>query len=243
MDSGFYAVCTALMSRMQALDSVANNLANASTSGYRAQASNFQSVFTGLVRGTELNSAVNAYGVMGSTRLDLSQGGLERTGSETDFGLQGQGFFAVQTASGTAYTRDGSFHISAKGQLVTRDGDPVLGENGPITVAGGPLNASADGTLSVNGAVLGKLKIVDFPKGTQIQALGKNYYQAPAASAVTATGTEVRQGTLESSNVNPVQAAVELVNVQRSAEMMQRTLSIFHTEFNKTAAEDLPRVG
>ncbi len=247
MDSGFYAACTALMARMQALDTVANNLANANTSGYRAQINNFRTVLgsaTGAAAGghSPLNQAVNAYGVLGDAQLDLSQGALVRTGNDHDVALEGPGFFVIQTAAGRAYTRNGNFQVSAQGQLITAEGDPVLGEQGILRVGNGALNVSGDGTLSIDGAVAGKLKVVDFPPGTRIEAQGKTYYSAPAKSEIAAGGTQVQQGVVEAANVNPIASAVELVSVQRAAEMMQRTLSIFHSEFNKTAVEDLPHV-
>jgi flagellar basal-body rod protein FlgF len=242
MDSGFYAACTALMSRMQALDSVANNLANANTTGYRAQVNNFRSVLSGVSNGSPLNNTTNAYGVLGDTQLDFSQGAIERTGNSLDFALQGPGFFVVQTPAGTAYTRSGNFKLSPTGQLVTQEGDPVMSDQGPIQLPAGTVNVSPDGTISVDGAVAGNLKIVEFPKGTQIQSLGKTYYSAPPKTAVAARSTQIQQGMIESSNVNPIATAVELVSLQRTAEMMQRTLSIFHSEFNKTATQDLPHV-
>src|SRR5208337_1296393 len=146
MDSGYYAACTALMSRMQALDTVADNLANISTSGYRGQHNVFQSVLAGMNAGgsSELNQAVNDYNVLGGTRLDLSQGTLQRTGNDHDLAIEGPGFFVVQTGNGKVFTRNGSFQVSPKNQLVTATGDPVMGENGPLTVLDGTLSVSPD---------------------------------------------------------------------------------------------------
>jgi len=244
MDSGYYAACTALMSRMQALDTVADNLANISTSGYRGQHNVFQSVLAGMNAGgsSELNQAVNDYNVLGGTRLDLSQGTLQRTGNDHDLAIEGPGFFVVQTGNGKVFTRNGSFQVSPKNQLVTATGDPVMGENGPLTVLDGTLSVSPDGTLSVNGAIAGKLSVVEFAPGTAMQNLGQTYYSAPAGSAVEAQVSSVRQAMVESSNVSPVQSVVELITVQRSAEMMQRALAMFNSDINKTATQDLPRV-
>ena len=99
-----------------------------------------------------------------------------------------------------------------------------------------------DGTISVNGAVAGKIKLVEFPPGTALESVGKTYYSAPAKSDTAATKSTMSQGYLESSNVNPVASAVELVTVQRYAEMMQRALSMFHSEFNRIATDELPKV-
>jgi len=244
MDSGFYAACAALMARSQALDLVANNLANTSTPGYRAEHNVFRS-FLASASGhlaSNLNVAVNDYGILGGSQMDLSQGNLEHTGNDLDFAVQGPGFFVVQSPNGRFFTRNGNFQVSPQGQLITSEGDPVMGEQGIIRIVGGPVNVSPDGTISVNGAIAGKMKLVEFPAGTALESVGKTYYTAPARSDAAATKSTVAQGTLESSNVNPVASAVELVTVQRYAEMMQRALQMFHSEFNRIATDELPRV-
>jgi flagellar basal-body rod protein FlgF len=245
MDSGYYAASTALISRMQALDTIANNLANTSTSGYRSEQNVFSSVLAskGGSSDSPLNQAINNYGIMSGTTLDQSQGALQKTGNQLDLGIEGSGYFAVQTAGGVVYTRNGAFQVSSKGQLVTSHGDAVLGDKGPISILPGAITISADGTISSNGALSGKLKVVDFPQGTQLTSAGDTYYAAPANTAIAAKNAAVRQGMLESSNVNPIASMVELVTAQRAAEMMQRALSMFNSEIDKTATQDLPRVG
>jgi flagellar basal-body rod protein FlgF/flagellar basal-body rod protein FlgG len=245
MDSGYYALSTALIARTQALDTIANNLANSSTTGYLAERNVFSSVLTASenASNSSLNRAINNYGVLGETTLDMSQGALQKTGNDLDLALQGAGFFVVQTKNGPAYTRNGAFQVSSKGQLITAAGDPVVGEKGPITMLPGPVSISADGTISSNGAVTGKLKLVDFPANTALNSEGGTYYTAPANSAAVATDSTVQQGALESSNVNPVSGMVELISAQRSDEMMQRALSMFNSEIDKTATQDLPKIG
>ncbi len=245
MDSGLYAACAALMARTDALDSIANNLANASTGGYRAKHASFSSVLagTGHPVGTVLNRATNNYGVLGDAHVDLTPGTLQRTGNELDFGLDGPGFFSVATGNGTVYTRGGGFKVSPQGQLVTQAGDAVLGTTGVISVPpGSSLNVSPDGTVSANGALVARLKLVEFAPGADPQSLGDMYYSAPAADVTPATHSQVRQGMLEGSNVNPVSSVMELINAQRSAETMRHALTMFDSELDKTAAQDLPRV-
>jgi flagellar basal-body rod protein FlgF len=244
MDSGYYAACTALLSRTQALDTIANNLANTGTVGFRAERNIFSSVLAaaGSASGSPLNQAINNYGILSGTTLDLSQGALQKTGNDLDLAIQGSGFFVVQTANGPMYTRNGSFQVSSKGQLVTATGDAVMGDKGVISLLPGPVSISADGTISSNGAVAGSLKVVEFPPNTQLTSVGNTYYSAPANTAVAAANSSVQQGVLESSNVNPVSSMVELITAQRSAEMMQRALSMFNSEIDKTATQDLPRI-
>lgn len=245
MDSGYYAACTGLVSRMQALDTIANNLANASTVGYRAEHNVFSEVLaTANDRPhSALNEAVNDYGILGGSTLDFSQGSLQKTGNDLDLGLEGSGFFVVQTANGPMYTRNGAFRVSSTGQLVTATGDAVMGDKGVINLPPGPVSISPDGTISSNGAVAGKVKVVDFSSTTDLKSAGNNYYSAPANTAIAATNTNIRQGMLESSNVNPISGMVELITAQRSAEMMQRALAMFNSEIDKTATQDLPKVG
>jgi flagellar basal-body rod protein FlgF len=244
MDSGFYAACAALMARSQALDVVANNLANTSTPGYRAEHNIFRS-FLASASGrlaSNLNVAINDFGILSGNRLDFAQGNLEHTGNDLDFAVQGPGFFTIQTTKGQFYTRNGNFQVSPQGQLITSEGDPVIGDSGIIRILGGPVNVSPDGTISVNGALAGQMKLVEFPPGTQLESVGKSYYTAPRNSAVAATDSSVAQGMLESSNVNPISSTVELISVQRYAEMMQRALKMFDSELNRTATEDVPKV-
>ena len=245
MDSGFYAACTALMSRTQALDTIANNLANASTVGFRAERNVFSSVLAtaGDQSGSTLDSVINRYGVLSGAAVDQSQGALQKTGNDLDVGIEGRGYFVAQTANGPMYTRNGSFQVSSHGQLVTASGDAVMGDGGAITMPSGPVSISSDGTISSNGAVAGKLRIVEFAPDTNLQSMGNTYYSAPANSTLAATDSSVRQGMLESSNVNPIEGMVELVDAQRTAEMMQRALSIFNSEIDKTATQELPKVG
>ena len=245
MDSGYYAACTALVARQQALDTIANNLANASTVGYRGEKTVFSSVLADAGDGNNsaLDQAINQYGIMGDTALNLSQGALQKTGNDLDVAIQGPGYFVVQTDNGEVYSRNGSFQVNGKGQLVTANGDPVMGDSGEITMVPGKVSISSDGTISVKGAVTGKLKIVEFPDGTKISSQGNLYYTADADKAQEPTSSDIRQGMLESSNVNPIMGMVELVTAQRSAEMMQRALNMFNNEMDKTASQDLPKVG
>jgi flagellar basal-body rod protein FlgF len=177
MDSGYYAACTALVARTQALDTIANNLANASTVGYRAAQNIFSSVLAdaGSTSGSPVNQAINNFGILSGTTLDLSQGAMQKTGNDLDLAVQGSGFFVVQTANGPMYTRNGSFQVSGKGQLVTATGDAVMGDKGVIPMLPGPISISDDGTISSNGAVAGKLKLVKFPAGTSLTSTGNTY--------------------------------------------------------------------
>ncbi len=244
MDSGYYAACAGLAAQTQALELVANNLANLGTSGYRGQQATFRSLLAGRqnVMWNPVNAAVNDFGVLGGSRIDLASGSLTATGSPLDLAVAGKGFFVVKSAQGMLYTRNGSFHRTPTGQLVTADGDAVLGEQGAINLPNGTVAVSADGTVSVDGAVVATLRIAEFSPNTSLSAAGKAMYSAPDGSALPAASSSIRQGMLEESNVSPVEGVVELITIQRNAEMMQRAITLFDSQLNQTAAQDLPRV-
>ena len=245
MDSGYYAAMTGLVARTQALDTAAANLANAQTPGYRAEREYFRSVFLGAdALNSQLGRTVNNYGLLGGDRLNLAQGALQQTGNPLDLAIEGQGFFAVQTARGVRYTRDGGFHRSPAGILVSQAGEPVLSSaRQPIPVPPGEVTVGADGVLSVAGGAVATVGVFAFPGSTQLTPEGANRYVAPPdAIATVSKDAAVHQGAIEAANQDAVQGTLDLIVMQRKAEMMQRALTVFHTDFNKFATEDLPRV-
>jgi len=127
---------------------------------------------------------------------------------------------------------------------VTAAGEPVLSAAGQaIAVPPGEVSVGADGAISVAGGVVATVGVFTFPPGTDLTPEGANRYVAPAGvTAVAAKGESVHQGALEAANQDVVQGTLDLVMMQRQAEMMQKALTVFHTEFNKFATEDLPRV-
>ena len=244
MNSGFYAACAGLIARTESLDTIANNLANSNTTAFRGRHSTFSSALTSAGHGSlsVLNQDANDYGTLSSSRLDNSQGVLTNTGNQLDVAIEGPGFLPVQTASGVVYTRAGNLRVSPNRQLTTAQGDPVLGDSGPITIVSNDVSISADGTISSNGAIAGKLKVVEFAPEVNLQNQGTTYYTAPAGSAKPSPTSVLHQGSLEGSNVNSVTSVVELIDAQREVESMRRVLSMFNGEMDKTAAQDLPRV-
>ena len=247
MESGYYAAFAGLLAGTQALELAANNLANISTIGYKAQSEFYKSLTASLGRSNprqmnSLNQAINNYGVLGGAAVDVRPGTLERTGNVLDLAMEGSGFFVVQTQAGARYTRNGNFRVDANGQLVTAGGNPVMGDQGPIQIPSGSVSVSPDGTISSKGAVVGRLQIVDFPPGTGFVPEGTSTYNATTGSPAPADDPRVRQGTLEQSNMNPITGTVGLIMIQRQTQLLQQALSIFHNEFDKSAAEELARV-
>ena len=130
---------------------------------------------------SQLGQTVNNYGLLGGDRLNLAQGALQQTGNPLDLAIEGQGFFAVQTANGVRYTRDGSFHRSQKGLLVTEaDLSPMLSASGQlIAVPPGEVSVGADGVLSVAGGAAAAVGVFTLPASTQLTPEGANRYVSP----------------------------------------------------------------
>jgi flagellar basal-body rod protein FlgF/flagellar basal-body rod protein FlgG len=244
MNSGYYAAVTGLVAKMDALDVAATNLANVSTTGYKAQKEFYKALsasLNGILPRSSVNRAINNYGVLGGATISLDSGALQKTGNELDVAVEGSGFFAVQTSAGVRYTRNGNFRINSQGVLTTSSGDPVLGEAGPITLTSGKVSISSDGTISQNGGILARLKLVDLT-ASQITPQGSSLYAAPKEAEKPAASRQVQQGMIEASNMDPVNGTVQLIMIQRNAEMLQRALQIFNNDFNKTAAEEVARI-
>jgi flagellar basal-body rod protein FlgF len=249
MESGIYAACSALMARSQALDILANNLANVSTTGYKGE-TQFYEALTAAAGGQPLgalNTDVNRFGVLAGQALNLSTGTIKATNNPLDVALEGPGFLEVKTKGGYLYTRAGNLQVGANGQLQTAEGDAVMGIDAkkktvPITLPSGPVAIASDGTISVGGALVAKLKLVNFPPATPLKPIGDAYFSAPAAAGKAAAGTSVLQGHLESSNVNPVEAETSLISLQRNFDLIERALKIFNTDFDQPAATQLPQV-
>jgi flagellar basal-body rod protein FlgF len=245
MDSGYYAAMTGLVARTQALDIAATNLANAQTPGYRAEQEYFRSALMGPdAQDSQLGQTVNNFGLLGGDRLNMSQGVLDQTGNPLDLAIEGEGFFMVQTPNGPRYTRDGGFHCSPGGQLVTAAGEPVLSATGqPIPVPPGEVSIGADGSLSVAGGVVATVGVFTFPRGAELTPEGANHYLAPEGiKPALSKNVAIHQGAIEAANQDVIHGTMNLILMQREAEMMQRALTVFHAEFNKIATEDLPKV-
>ncbi len=244
MDSGYYAACAGLAAQSQALELVAHNLANLATTGYRGQQTTFRSLMTGsgAAQGNAINAAMNNFGALSGSRLDLTSGSLVATGNPLDVAVSGSGFLAVQSAQGVVYTRDGTLHLTSTGQLVTSQGNAVLGQQGPVILPTGNVTISSDGTISVDGTLVDQLRLAEFSPQTNLTAVGNATYSAPPSSALVAAETSLNQGMLEGSNVSPTAGVVQLITVQRNTEMLSRALSALDGQLNQIAVQDLPKV-
>ena len=244
MDSGFYAACTGLLAETDALEVTANNMANLNTTGYKGQLEFYRSLEASMAKHRPQPSQSGRERLWGAGR---SGGGPEDRGIPEDRKRPGlgdgrRGFFVVKTPAGIRYTRNGNFHTDAAGNLLTATGDAVMGDQGPVQLPGGTITISSDGTISQGGAVVATLKLVTFTAWNASGGGGQFLLQAPAGSEQPADDPRLAQGTLESSNLNPVSGTISLITLQRHAQLLEQALSIFHSVFNNAPAQDLSRV-
>jgi flagellar basal-body rod protein FlgF len=241
MAGGTYAALSGLRTRLEQLDRLAGDIANAKTAGYKAER-----VTTRAAErpdfGRALQAAVDV--TPGAGHLDFRPGSMEKTGRDLDFALEGRGFFVIDTPQGTRYTRNGNFSLTADGTVVTADGFAVQTAKGPLKVGrtDGPVSVADDGTVSVGTTAAGKLRIVDFDDYSELQREELGRFRAPSATTpVDADAATVRSGMLEASNVSVVDRMVALTEVARGFEALQRGLTILSTELDGRAITELGR--
>ncbi|HEY6642616.1 flagellar basal-body rod protein FlgF [Povalibacter sp.] len=229
MDRFLYLSMSGAKEALRAQTSNNHNLANASTTGFRANLEAFQ---TRAVAGS--GHASRAYAIDAMTGWDETQGALQSTGRDLDVGIQGPGWIAVQAADGReAYTRAGDLRIDPSGILMNGAGHPVLGDAGPVSI---PPNASvmigADGTVSIvpigsgpeTMAQVGRIKLVNPP--AQALARGEDglFRQADGADAAPDANVRVVSGALESSNVNVANAMVKMIELSRQFDLQVKAM-------------------
>lgn len=246
MDPLTVAAASGLRSRMESLDLLANNLANAATSGYKGD-SEFYGLYTSAEGRDPMTGAASfSLPVVERQWTDFSQGTLLPTGSQLDVAISGRGFLAVNGPSGLLYTRNGNLQASPSGQLATADGYTLRGTDGnPIQVTPSkPVEIMPDGTVRQDGQGVGQIGIVDFKNTALLKKMGGTYFQNPDPKNPSVAGTEatLQQGKLESSNVPVAEAAMRLVGTMRQFEMLQKAISI-SAEMNRKTIDEVARVG
>ena len=237
------AAASGLRARMESLDLLANNVANASTGGYKADRE-FYSLY--VAPEAEDADSPATMPVIEKPWIDLSQGLLTNTGNSLDVALNGKGFFSVAGPNGPLYTRNGGFHLAADGKLVTAEGYLVRNASGgALTVQNSlPIDISGDGTLQQNGQAIGQLDIADFTSTAGLAKQGSNYFRVvdPTVKPKVPSATSVEQGKLEGSNTGTAESAVRLVGIMRQFEMLQKAVLIGN-DMSKQAIEQVAKVG
>ena len=238
MAGGAYVALSGLRARSEHLDRLAADIANGSTSGYKAQRGT-TSAAERPAFDRALQSAIDV--ADGPDRFDFRNGALATTGRDLDFAIEGRGFFVIQTEAGPRYTRNGHFDRAADGTLVTEDGSVVIGEGGPITLGAGPLAVADDGTIRTGTTVAGRLRIVDFPDYQQLSREGSARFRAQDPAAATAATGMLRAGALEKSNVSMVERIAEMTEVTRIFEALQKGVSVLMNDIDGKAISELGR--
>lgn len=230
MDRMIYIGMGGAKQAMEQQAAVANNMANVSTPGFRAQINHYRAV---PVVGDEM--ATRAMVVATTQGADMRSGPLMQTGRSLDVAVRGDGWLTVQTADGgEAYTRVGNLQVGAEGQLLTMDSLPLLGDAGPVVVPpGSSLTVAADGVITalgagdpaVGAAEVGRLKLVNPAVSDLVRGDDGLFRVQPGVAAPQADpGVRLLSGTLEGSNVNAVEAMVDMIANARRFEMQMKTL-------------------
>ena len=228
-----------LLSDQQALsrvmDVVANNVANASTTGFKREGIEFDTLVSGAASGKPINFVVDR-----ATYRDANVGPIESTSNPLDLAIEGKGYFQVQTASGVQYTRSGSFTLNSEGQMVTHSGQPVLDDGGqPIAFPEdvGAINVSGDGYITAKVGTgttlteLGKIGVVTFDNEQLMQSQGNGLYSTTQA-ATPSTDSHVVQGAIEQSNVQPISEMTTMIQIMRAYEQATNMISQENSRMN-----------
>ena len=242
MDRLIYTAMTGAKHTLEQQATTSHNLANANTTGFRAQIDQFRAV---PIQGAILPT--RTFVVDSSTGNDFGSGAIQQTGRELDVAVQGDGWIAVQAADGSeGYTRNGSLKMDENGQLLTRDGLTVLGDGGPLSIPPGRNIAVAkDGTISVvpDGSAatgltaIGRMKLVNPPEADLVRGDDGLYRLKEGTPAGADLGVTVISGALESSNVNVVDGMVSMISLARQFDMQMKLLQ--HAENNDSKAAQL----
>jgi flagellar basal-body rod protein FlgG len=239
MSGSIYMAATGAMAYEKRLQLLSNNLANANTVGFKKDRGRFRAFDLSEAMDRDKlpvnlgQSQAPEYWMEYRTYTDFSAGGLKKTSSPFDVALSGNGFFCVQSPDGVMYTRRGDFTVNADEVLVTQEGWPVIGQGGEIqiklakpSVDKREFSISEDGTVTVDGSQIDRLRIVDFTQSHALEKAGRNYYRAlqPDALEELDEDLKVSQGFLELSNVDTIRMMTEMIEVLRGYESYQKMI-------------------
>jgi flagellar basal-body rod protein FlgF len=242
MNGALYTAFSGMRAQMDALDIVANNLANVNTAGFKEEKP-FLTVLNQVVAADpERPAAVANSPVTTRSAVDLTEGSLQPTHRDLDVGLTGNALLAVDTPRGVRYTRNGHLTLNSQSVLCAAGGLPVIGESGkPIHIGPGELVINEDGELYVAGTPVDRLKLVAVDSPAALLKEGDSLLDAANGTTSPAKDAKVRQGYLEQSNVNAMSSVVGMVGILRQYEALQKTINVLMNEVNSKSIEKLSR--
>lgn len=240
-----YPAVSSSLAAMRRLDMISNNLANINTPGYKKDKMSFEGLLAGPADPPNVPQGLTADPIMQKENvyIDYSNGQTSQSSNPLDFAIEGDGFFAITTPQGTAYTRQGNFRTSANGTLVTIDGYPVQGSGGAaIRIQGNQIDVDSKGVVSVDGTPSGTISVVDFPKPYTLTKVGNAQFIPSDPQAQPQAGqAQVLQGYLEGSNVDSISEMVQLIETNRFFEACSKAIKGFD-DLTSKAANELGRV-
>jgi flagellar basal-body rod protein FlgF len=224
MENAGYIALSRQVALGRQLEVIANNMANASTPAYKAESMQFSEYLIQADEGSPLSFVEDA-----AVMRDWTAGTLRPTGNPLDLAINGDGYFVVSTPDGDRYTRNGRFALDAAGQIVTGDGNPVTGDGGPIAVPSedASLAIAADGTVSTEAGIIGKIRLVRFADPQALSAVGAGLYKTDA-SPEPDSASQLSQGMVEDSNVQPIIEMTNLIQVTRDYTAAQKMVEAEH---------------
>ncbi|MCP1537472.1 flagellar basal-body rod protein FlgF [Methylorubrum extorquens] len=229
MQNALFVGVSAQTALARELDVIANNMANVSTTGFKARSARFQEYLMPVASADSFQRTDRrlSYVIDQGTPLDLTQGPVEPDSNPMHVALRGDAFLAVQTPQGLRYTRNGAFELDATGNLVTSDGHTVQGDGGPITIGQQEtgLAIAPDGTISTNLGIRGRLRLVTFANAQALKSEGANLFSSEAPARPAGPGAHLEPGALERSNVKPVVEMTRLMDVNRTYSMVSSVIS------------------
>ena len=240
MNSGMYSALSGNLAAMTRMDIISNNLANVNTPGFKKDKVSFEGLLSSVTAPPAVPPSSTADPILQKENVfvDYAAGPVVQTGNPLDMTIDGDGFFAVSTPQGVAYTRQGNFRLSSDGTLVTSDGYPVQGQGGPIRISGSKVEIDSKGAVMVDGTAGATISMFDFPKPYAMTKTGSALFVPtdPEATPQAAKGA-IRQGHLEGSNVETVSEMVQMIENNRYFEACQKVILSFNDLTSKAANE------
>lgn len=245
MFRGLYTAGTAMLTQNKRMDVVANNLANAQTVGFKKDSLISRS-FNDILLSEIYDDDAQVFPVIGPTNTGIhvdrtitsfEAGSLEDTGTPSDFALIGDGFFVIETANGMRFTRAGNFAFDANGRMLTTEGNIVMGTQGEIRVNPKDFNVDSSGNIYSEGVLVNRFSIVEFNNTDNLKKEGSSLYIASNPEDVRPSTTLVKQGALETANVDLTKEYINMIELSRNQESNQRVIRMLDEVLGKAVNE------